>query len=788
MFQTNQSENSSGNDAETLPLTSRIDDDAVRKAKAKKDAESKCPIHQESRVYRVNDYTGITGPLFSGIGHILRAISSKSSVPKDDQPPSVKSTPWFGPTKTIRTHPFDFLSEGARRLGPVFRFEAFGKRINIISGEEAKRLARDSESLGLDRKKFFTPFANATGVEIFSEEGEKHEQLRRLVRFGYARSTIAPFVPQISQAIQEHITSWPSRLSLQSYLSELSIRAMAAAISPKPLPIDWKGLGEMGEIGLMVTVRLRPPFVLKLPKIKRAIRRAFEALDPIIQEHRNGLTQNDPRPWMIDAFMAAEADGITLDNNGVRGGIMYSLIAAYTYLNRLAMFMLAEIARDPRAHAAVKKEVDTAFAKGTLDVATLRLMPTLRAVFVETMRRYPLLPGMPYETTKCINVGDYQIGRNEIILLTTVPNQFDENNYSCPFSFDSTRVRPPRNEHRRRDAYAPWGLAPRTCLAVGMSEIMSSTIVANIIHRYDVDLHPKSNSIPLLVNPLVGPSRGFPLELVARQESERSVDPRVLYEERTYSEEPGDVDEIPDLTPRKLLAGEMIYQEGDLATDFFILLEGHVTLSQNTPESSQWQISSIRPGEGFGEMGILKHAPRHESAEANEPSEVLVVNGKQFIQFAAEYDEDAISITERVKHIFVSRSLKKCLDGVETSEFGKMEDIELEQFETGEVIISQGEPAKYAYFIVAGRVQVISSFEDREVVLAELATGDIFGEIGVIENRNRTASIRTLESTVVARLTRESLVTLMESSHAAKSGLQILIARRMMEIADSVRK
>ena len=778
----------SGTDDQTLPPFARSDIEGIDGGTTKQLAEGKCPFEHQQRTYRVNDYSGFTEPLFNGLGRVLRALSSKSSVRPEDRPPCIDSTPWFGPTKTVRTHPFDFLREGTTRLGPVFSFEVFGKRFNIVSGGEAKRLARESESLGLDRKTFFTPFANATGVSIFAEEGEKHEQLRKLVRYGYARGTVSPFVSLMSQTIQEQIERWPSKLNLQSYISELSIRTLAAAISPKPLPIDWNDLGKMGELALMVTVRLRPPFILKLPKIKGAIRRAFNALDPIIQEHRDGLTRNDPRPWMIDAFMAAEADGMTLDNDGVRGGVLYALIAAYTYLNRLTLLMIAEIARDPRAQSAVKKEVDAAFAKGQLDASTLRSMPTLRALFVETMRRYPLLPGMPYETTQDIAVGDYIIGQNEVVLLTTVPNQFDETHYSCPYNFDSGRVRPPRNEHRNRDAYRPWGLAPRTCLAAGLSEITTMTLVANIMHRFDIDLHPKSDSIPVFVNPLVGPANGLSVELLTRQESDRIVDPSVLFEERTYAEETELVDELPDLTPRKVKTGETIYQEGDPATDFFILLEGHVTLSQNAPKNDQWQISSVRPGEGFGELGILKEAPRQESAEADEDSELLVVNGKDFIQFTADYDEDAISIAERIKRTFVSKSLQKCLDGVKTSDLDNVEGIELQQFDRDEVIINQGEPAKHAYLVVAGRVEVISLFENREVALAELGTGDIFGEIGVIENRNRTATVKALESTVVARLTRDSLSVLMDSSSAANSGLQVLIARRMMQIVDSVRK
>jgi len=330
-------------------------------------------------------------PLFAIAGRILQGLSAKSQIPEHKRPPLLSSTPWFGPTAAIRRHPYDLLSEGAHRCGPVFRFEIFGKTANAVSGPLALQVAKNSESLGLDRKNIFKPFVRVTGVPIFSVEGEEHERLRRLVRFGYSRGTIAPFVGRISETVRETVAGWPTDLTLLPHMSDVAIRAMSAAVSPKQLPIDWKELGETGELGMMVTVRQRSRFFLGLPSMKRAKRKTIAAIDPIIQQHREGLTKDDPLPWMIDAFIAAEADGQTLDDADIRGGITYALIAAYIYLGRQSLFMLIEALRDPRTLASLNKEVDTAFDKGALTAETSRMMPTLRALFVKANRRYPLV-------------------------------------------------------------------------------------------------------------------------------------------------------------------------------------------------------------------------------------------------------------------------------------------------------------------------------------------------------------------------------------------------------------
>ena len=66
--------------------------------------------------------------------------------------------------------------------------------------------------------------------------------------------------------------------------------------------------------------------------------------------------------------------------------------------------------------------------------------------------------------------------------------------------------------------------------------------------------------------------------------------------------------------------------------------------------------------------------------------------------------------------------------------------------------------------------------------------GDIFGEIGIVENRPQPASFQASEPTVVARLSPEILQTMLDQSKAAASGMKLLIARRLMQTLDKLRE
>jgi CRP/FNR family cyclic AMP-dependent transcriptional regulator len=65
----------------------------------------------------------------------------------------------------------------------------------------------------------------------------------------------------------------------------------------------------------------------------------------------------------------------------------------------------------------------------------------------------------------------------------------------------------------------------------------------------------------------------------------------------------------------------------------------------------------------------------------------------------------------------------------------------------GRTIVSEGEPSNSMYILLSGRAKVQrSDSEGKEVILAVLSSGDWFGEMSMIDDAPRSASVITLES------------------------------------------
>jgi hypothetical protein len=103
---------------------------------------------------------------------------------------------------------------------------------------------------------------------------------------------------------------------------------------------------------------------------------------------------------------------------------------------------------------------------------------------------------------------------------------------------------------------------------------------------------------------------------------------------------------------------------------------------------------------------------------------------------------------------------------------------EVETYSPGDVIVRQGEPGVCAYFIQSGQVEVVRKEQEQEQVLATLGSDDYFGEMALLSNEPRNATVRALKETRVAALGKDNFVRLLAVLPQTKeSVLQTVQAR-----------
>jgi len=80
-------------------------------------------------------------------------------------------------------------------------------------------------------------------------------------------------------------------------------------------------------------------------------------------------------------------------------------------------------------------------------------------------------------------------------------------------------------------------------------------------------------------------------------------------------------------------------------------------------------------------------------------------------------------------------------------------------------LFRQGDKGDAMYLIESGRVRIsLRDDDDQELTLAELAQGDFFGEMSIIDGRQRSADARVIEDAQFAILSRDSFLSFVRNN------------------------
>jgi CRP/FNR family transcriptional regulator/CRP/FNR family cyclic AMP-dependent transcriptional regulator len=107
------------------------------------------------------------------------------------------------------------------------------------------------------------------------------------------------------------------------------------------------------------------------------------------------------------------------------------------------------------------------------------------------------------------------------------------------------------------------------------------------------------------------------------------------------------------------------------------------------------------------------------------------------------------------------------------------------RFPRHKTIVEEGLPGDYMYILCEGRVQVSKLSDDgREKIREFLEDGDFFGEMSLLDNAPRSASVRALADTRILALSRaDFLAVLRRSPDLAMAVIQEL-TRRLRRVDD----
>jgi CRP-like cAMP-binding protein len=202
---------------------------------------------------------------------------------------------------------------------------------------------------------------------------------------------------------------------------------------------------------------------------------------------------------------------------------------------------------------------------------------------------------------------------------------------------------------------------------------------------------------------------------------------------------------------RSVTKGEPVIRQGERAQSFYIVRTGTLRVVEEDPETGNERVLRVLGrGESFGELGLVEGARRAATVRAVEDAQIFEIEKGTFDRLLA----DMIHVPDFAPTIQAIADLRElpCFSHLEPDELAELLNHGAwENYPPGEEIVVQGEPGDAFYAIGSGQVEV---FEDARLA-SRLGPGAYFGEIALLTDSPRTATVRAATLTRAYRLDRE---------------------------------
>jgi CRP-like cAMP-binding protein len=231
---------------------------------------------------------------------------------------------------------------------------------------------------------------------------------------------------------------------------------------------------------------------------------------------------------------------------------------------------------------------------------------------------------------------------------------------------------------------------------------------------------------------------------------------------------------VEDGTLVRHAAGEIIVKEGDPGGGLHLILDGEVAVLRGRLE-----VARLRAGAFFGEASLITALPRNASVKA--VGEVTLLEVPRATVRALT--DSKPRVLEVLTRFFRARLVASLLVTSPLFEPFSPEDrkqlvgaFRMREVAPGDAVLSQGERTAGLFVLLAGTLEVVKPAPAG--VLGDLAPGDVFGEMSLLDDAPAMATVRAASRAWVLLLPREAFAQLSARYPALPARLHALAETR----------
>lgn len=226
---------------------------------------------------------------------------------------------------------------------------------------------------------------------------------------------------------------------------------------------------------------------------------------------------------------------------------------------------------------------------------------------------------------------------------------------------------------------------------------------------------------------------------------------------------------------------EVVFREGDPSRKFFFIKSGQALATRRTAGGDDEPVNVLKEGQFFGSTGLMEDIERIVTVKAMKPMELFELSRDKFMSLL----ESSPSFETLVKNMSVRGLLKQISIFKELDEesLATVQKILVEETHpANKVLFKENDSADAVYTILKGSVRIYRRSEfGRDINLAFLSTGDVFGELGLIESVPRSATVETNDECKLLVIRKDDFQALLKENAMIAFNMLKVVSRRMRE-------
>ena len=213
--------------------------------------------------------------------------------------------------------------------------------------------------------------------------------------------------------------------------------------------------------------------------------------------------------------------------------------------------------------------------------------------------------------------------------------------------------------------------------------------------------------------------------------------------------------------------GDAVFRRNDYTSTFFCVVQGTVEVEI---DSETGQRISLSQGDFFGEMSLISGRRRSASVFAGANC-VLVETPRRSMNRlinsvdAVKREIDLAFITRAIQQRFSPKSSAKDLADV-------VSDAEIRKYAPDEILFSEGDEGDSLHLVRVGSLTISRNIGGKEIVLSYVPAGNYVGEMALLGDSKRSATVRAAVGTETIRLSATSFKRLLARDPALRLQLQ----------------